>query len=104
MQREQRKWGNEMNENKHQFSIRGRKEILRAFLRNHLLSAEDIAAGFISVKEYPYKIVFEESHYQEALEMLENLPVETIVSFQTLPNGEAVAVVRKNTSNVNLEK
>ena len=93
-----------MNENKHQFSIRGRKEILRAFLRNHLLSAEDIAAGFISVKEYPYKIVFEESHYQEALEMLENLPVETIVSFQTLPNGEAVAVVRKNTSNVNLEK
>ena len=93
-----------MNENKHQFSIRGRKEILRAFLRNHLLSAEDIAAGFISVKEYPYKIVFEESHYQEALEMLENLPVETIVSFQTFPNGEAVAVVRKNTSNVNLEK
>ena len=104
MQREQRKRGNEMNENKHKFSVRGRKEILRAFLRNHLLSAEDISTGFISVKEYPYKIVFEESHYQEALEMLENLPVETIVSFQTLPNGEAVAVVRKNTSNVNLEK
>ena len=93
-----------MNENKHQFSIRGRKEILRAFLRNHLLSAEDIATGFISVKGYPYKIVFEESHYQEALEMLENLPAETIVSFQTLPNGEAVAVVRKNTSGLNLKK
>ena len=93
-----------MNENKHQFSIRGRKEILRAFLRNHLLSAEDIATGFISVKGYPYKIVFEESHYSEALEILENLPVETIVSFQTLPNGEAVAVVRKNTSGLNLKK
>ena len=93
-----------MNENKHQFSIRGRKEILRAFLKNHLLSAEDIATGFISVKGYPYKIVFEESHYQEALEMLENLPAETIVSFQTLPNGEAVAVVRKNTSGLNLKK
>ena len=93
-----------MNENKHKFSVRGRKEILRAFLRNHLLSAEDIAAGFILIKGYPYKIVFEESHYSEALEMLENLPVETIVSFQTFPNGEAVAVVRKNTSGLNLKK
>ena len=93
-----------MNENKHQFSVRGRKEILRAFLRNHLLSAEDISTGFILIKGYPYKIVFEESHYQEALEMLENLPVETIVSFQTFPNGEAVAVVRKNVSGLNLKK
>ena len=93
-----------MDENKHKFSVRGRKEILRAFLRNHLLSAEDIATGFISVKGYPYKIVFEESHYQEALEMLENLPVETIVSFQTFPNGEAVAVVRKNVTNIDLKK
>jgi len=93
-----------MNENKHQFSVRGRKEILRAFLRNHLLTSSDISTGFISVKGYPYKIVFEESHYSEALEMLENLPVETIVSFQTFPNGEAVAVVRKNTSGLNLKK
>lgn len=93
-----------MNENKHKFSVRGRKEILRAFLRNHLLSAEDISTGFILIKGYPYKIVFEESHYQEALEMLENLPVETIVSFQTFPNGEAVAVVRKNISGLNLKK
>jgi len=93
-----------MNENKHQFSVRGRKEILRAFLRNHLLSAEDISTGFIFIKGYPYKIVFEESHYQEALEMLENLPAETIVSFQTFPNGEAVAVVRKNVSGLNLKK
>ena len=93
-----------MNENKHQFSVRGRKEILRAFLRNHLLTSSDIATGFISVKGYPYKIVFEESHYQEALSMLENLPAETIISFQTLPNGEAVAVVRKNVTNINLKK
>jgi len=93
-----------MNENKHKFSVRGRKEILRAFLRNHLLTSSDISTGFISVQGYPYKIVFEESHYQEALEMLENLPVETIVSFQTFPNGEAVAVVRKNTSGLNLKK
>lgn len=93
-----------MNENKHQFSVRGRKEILRAFLRNHLLSAEDISTGFIFIKGYPYKIVFEESRYQEALEILENLPVETIVSFQTFPNGEAVAVVRKNVSGLNLKK
>ena len=90
--------------NRHQFSIRRRKEILRAFLRNHLLSAEDIATGFISVKGYPYKIVFEESHYQEALSMLENLPAETIVSFQTFPNGEAVAVVRKNVTDIDLKK
>ena len=93
-----------MNENKHKFSVRGREEILRAFLRNHLLTSSDISTGFISVKGYPYKIVFEESHYQEALEMLENLPVETIVSFQTFPNGEAVAVVRKNVSGLNLKK
>lgn len=93
-----------MNENKHKFSVRGRKEILRAFLRNHLLTSSDISTGFISVKGYPYKIVFEESHYQEALVLLENLPAETIVSFQTFANGEAIAVVRKNLSNINLEK
>ena len=93
-----------MNENKHQFSVRGRKEILRAFLRNHLLSAEDIAAGFILIKGYPYKIVFEESHYSEALSMMENLPAETIVSFQTFPNGEAVAVVRNNVTSIDLKK
>ena len=93
-----------MNENKHQFSIRGRKEILRAFLRNHLLTSSDISTGFILIKGYPYKIVFEESHYQEALSMLENLPAETIVSFQTFPNGEAVAVVRKNVTNIDLKK
>ena len=90
--------------NKHQFAVRGRKEVLRAFLKNHLLSAADISSGFIPVKGYPYRIVFEESHYEEALVLLENLPVETIVSFQTFANGEAIAVVRKNISNVDLKK
>lgn len=90
--------------NKHQFAVRGRKEVLRAFLKNHLLTSSDISSGVILSKGYPYRIVFEESHYQEALEMLENLPAETIVSFQTFANGEAIAVVRKNISNINLEK
>ncbi len=93
-----------MKMNKHQFTVRGRKEVLRAFLKNHLLSAADISTGFILSKGYPYRIIFEESHYQEALVLLENLPAETIVSFQTFANGEAIAVVRKNISNINLEK
>ena len=84
--------------------MRGRKEVLRAFLKNHLLSAADISTGFILSKGYPYRIVFEESHYQEALVLLENLPAEVIVSFQTFANGEAIAVVRKNLSNINLKK
>ena len=90
--------------NRHQFTMRGRKEVLRAFLKNHLLSATDVETGVILSKGYPYRIVFEESHYSEALEMLENLPAETIVSFQTFANGEAIAVVRKNQTNVDLEK
>ena len=93
-----------MKMNKHQFAVRGRKEVLRAFLKNHLLTSSDISTGFIPVKGYPYRIVFEESHYEEALILLENLPAETIVSFQTFANGEAIAVVRKNLSNINLEK
>lgn len=90
--------------NRHQFAVRGRKEVLRAFLKNHLLSEQDISTGFILSKGYPYRIVFEESHYQEALEILENLPAETIISFQTFANGEAIAVVRKNQTNVDLKK
>ncbi len=93
-----------MKMNKHQFTMRGRKEVLRAFLKNHLLTSSDISSGVILSKGYPYRIVFEESHYQEALVLLENLPAETIVSFQTFANGEAIAVVRKNISNVDLKK
>lgn len=90
--------------NKAQFAVRGRKEVLRAFLKNRFLTSSDIETGFILYKGYPYRIIFEESHYQEALVLLENLPAETIVSFQTFANGEAIAVVRKNISNINLEK
>lgn len=78
------------------FSLRGRdKEVLRAFIKEHLLTSEEVDQGFIENRGFPYTICFDK--LQDGLIILENLPVlpvKVLVSFQTLQGGLAYAVVR----------
>lgn len=75
------------------FSLRGRdKEVLRAFIKEHLLTSEEVDQGFIENRGFPYTICFDK--LPDGLIILENLPVKVLVSFQTLQGGLAYAVVR----------
>lgn len=77
------------------FSIKNQKKknILQAFLKEHILTEKEIEEGQIWNRNYPYSIVFEPS--QEGIEIIENLPYHVIVSFQVHTNGQCFAVIRK---------
>jgi hypothetical protein len=77
------------------FSIKQQKKknILQAFLKEHILTQEEIDKGQIWNRNYPYSIVFEPSH--EGTEIIENLPYHVLVSFQVHTNGQCYAVIRK---------
>lgn len=74
------------------FSLSKREDVLRAFVREHILTNEEIDSGAILVNSYPYEIVFDDIY--DGITILENLPTNVLVSFQTLKGGAAYAVIR----------
>jgi hypothetical protein len=75
------------------FSLKGRdSEVLRAFIHEHTLTAEEVDSGFVLNRGFPYTIYFDK--LDDGLIILENLPMKVLVSFQTLQGGLAYAVVR----------
>jgi len=75
------------------FSLKGRdSEVLRAFIQEHTLTKEEVDSGFILNRGFPYTICFDK--LDDGLIILENLPLNVLVSFQTLQGGLAYAVVR----------
>jgi hypothetical protein len=81
------------NNDRISFSLKGRDStVLRAFVREHLLTEIEVDSGFILVNNYPYQIVFDD--LPDGIIIMENLPMNVLISFQTLTGGMAVAVVR----------
>jgi len=76
-----------------EFSLRGRgSEVLRAFIKEHTLTAEEVDSGVIINRKFPYTICFDK--LDDGIIILEDLPMKVLVSFQTLRGGPAYAVVR----------
>ena len=75
------------------FSLKGRDiSVLRAFVREHWLTSQEVDDGFIIVNRYPYQILFDD--LDDGIKIMENLPKKVLISFQTLTGGLAVAVIR----------
>ena len=75
------------------FSLKGRdSSILRAFVREHVLTSQEVDDGFIVINNYPYQILFDDLN--DGIKIMESLPKKVLVSFQTLTGGLAVAVIR----------
>lgn len=75
------------------FSLKGRdKEVLRAFIQEHILTEEEVSQGFIANRGFPYQICFDK--LDDGIIIMENIPCKVLVSFQTLQGGLAYAVIR----------
>ena len=75
------------------FSLKGRdNSVLRAFVREHVLTSQEVDDGFIVINNYPYQILFDDLN--DGIKIMENLPKKVLISFQTLTGGLAVAVIR----------
>ena len=75
------------------FSLKGRdNSVLRAFVREHWLTSQEVDDGFIVINRYPYQILFDDLN--DGIKIMESLPKKVLVSFQTLTGGLAVAVIR----------
>ena len=82
-----------INNDRISFSLKGRDStVLRAFVREHLLTEDEVDSGCILVNNYPYQIVFDD--LPDGIIIMENLPMNVLISFQTLIGGIAVAVIR----------
>ena len=66
---------------------------LKCFLAEHTLIKEEVEEGSIWVNNYPYRIIFDDP--AEVAGMLDNLPMQVLVSFQLLNGGDTVAIIRK---------
>lgn len=69
------------------------KDVLNCFLREHNLLESEIKEGSILNRDHPYRIIFDDRN--EGLEILDNLPLKVLVSFQVFQGQETVAIIRK---------
>ena len=75
------------------FSLQNKSpEVLRAFLMEHRLTKEEVDQGFLVQRNWRYKIKFDS--LTDGILILENLPCDVLVSFQTLAGGASYAVIR----------
>lgn len=69
------------------------ENVLNCFLREHNLLESEIRDGSILNRNHPYRIIFD--NQDEGLEILDNLPMKVLVSFQLFQGQETVAIIRK---------
>ena len=67
--------------------------VLNCFLREHNLLESEIREGSILNRNHPYRIIFDSQ--TEGLEILAQLPLKVLVSFQVFEGGETIAIIRK---------
>ena len=71
------------------------QDVLNCFLREHNLIESEIKDGSILNRNHPYRIIFDSQ--TEGLEILSQLPLKVLVSFQVFQGGETIAIIRKLT-------
>jgi len=69
------------------------ENVLNCFLREHNLLESEIKDGSILNRNHPYRIIFD--NQDEGLEILEQLPMKVLVSFQLFQRKATVAIIRK---------
>ena len=69
--------------------------VLNCFLREHNLLDSEIKDGSILNRNHPYRIIFDSQ--EEGLDILTQLPLKVLVSFQVFQGGETIAIIRKLT-------
>lgn len=69
------------------------QNVLNCFLREHNLLESEIREGSILNRNHPYRIIFDSQ--EEGLEILAQLPLKVLVSFQVFEGGETVAIIRR---------
>lgn len=67
--------------------------VLNGFLREHNLLESEIKDGSILNRNHPYRIIFDSQ--TEGLDILAQLPLKVLVSFQVFEGGETIAIIRK---------
>lgn len=75
------------------FSLQNKSpEVLRAFLMEHRLTKEEVDQGFLVQRNWNYQIKFDS--LTDGILILENLPCDVLISFQTLAGGASYAIIR----------
>ena len=69
------------------------QNVLNCFLREHNLLESEIREGSILNRNHPYRIIFDSQ--EEGLDILAQLPLKVLVSFQLFEGGETVAIIRR---------
>ena len=69
------------------------QNVLNCFLREHNLLESEIREGSILNRNHPYRVIFDSQ--EEGLEILAQLPLKVLVSFQVFQGGETVAIIRR---------
>ena len=69
------------------------QNVLNCFLREHNLLESEIREGSILNRNHPYRILFDSQ--EEGLDILAQLPLKVLVSFQLFEGGETVAIIRR---------
>jgi hypothetical protein len=69
------------------------QNVLNCFLREHNLLESEIREGSILNRNHPYRVIFDSQ--EEGLEILAQLPLKVLVSFQLFEGGETVAIIRR---------
>jgi hypothetical protein len=69
------------------------ENVLSCFLREHNLLESEIKDGSILNRNHPYRIIFD--NQEEGSEILAQLPLKVLVSFQLFQGQETVAIIRK---------
>ena len=67
-------------------------QTVRAFIKTKVISEGDIRNGFILQDNHPYDLVFDDLY--EGIRIVENCPVNCIISYQTMQGGFSRAIVR----------
>ena len=67
--------------------------VLNCFLREHNLLESEIREGSILNRNHPYRIIFDSQ--EEGLDILAQLPLKVLVSFQVFEGGETIAIIRR---------
>ena len=67
--------------------------VLNCFLREHNLIESEIKDGSILNRNHPYRIIFDSQ--EEGLDILAQLPLKVLVSFQVFEGGETIAIIRR---------
>lgn len=69
------------------------QNVLNCFLREHNLLESEIKEGSILNRNHPYRIIFDSQ--EEGLDILAQLPLKVLVSFQLFEGGETIAIIRR---------